>query len=105
MAETALFSAQLNGNEDMLHSLWTWKGIALVGTLAAAGAVVTVLSVGLASPESVSSAELGPEWRCSRVAFILTTCTPIGQSERAALRARKEEAKEVTKEADCPPPQ
>jgi hypothetical protein len=101
MAETVLFSAQLNGIEDMLHKPWTWKGIALVSALALAGSVVTVLSVGLASPEPVSSAALGPEWQCSRFAFILTTCTRIGQVERAALRVRKEEAKEV----DCPPGQ
>ena len=96
MAETVLCSAQLNGNEDMIHRLWTWKGIALVGALAAAGCVVTVLSVGLASPEPVASAALGSEWQCSRIAFILTTCTRIEQVERAALRVRKE---------DCPPSQ
>ena len=90
-----------NGNEDMIHRLWTWKGIALVGALAAAGCVVTVLSVGLASPEPVASAALGPEWQCNRIAFVLTTCTRIAQAERAALRVRKQEAKEV----DCPPAQ
>jgi hypothetical protein len=55
------------------------------------------LSVGLASPEPVASAALGPE-RCSRIAFVLTTCTRIEQAERAALRVRKE-----AKEADCLP--
>jgi hypothetical protein len=80
----------------MIHRLWTWKGIALVGALAAAGCVVTVLSVGLASPEPVASAALGSEWQCSRIAFILTTCTRIEQVERAAFRVRKE---------DCPPSQ
>ena len=82
----------------MLHRLWTWKGIALVGALAAAGCVVTVMSVGLASPEPVASAALGPEWQCSRIAFVMTTCTRIGRAERAAVRVREEEAKEV----DCP---
>jgi hypothetical protein len=85
-----------NGNEDMLHRLWTSKGIALAGALAVAG---TVLSVGLASPEPVASAALGPEWQCSRIAFVLTTCTRIEQAGRAAPRVRKEEAKE----ADRPP--
>ena len=80
----------------MLHRLWTWKGITLAGALAAAGCAVTVLSIGLASPQPVSSAALGPEWQCSRFAFVLTTCTRIEQAERAALRVRKD--------ADCPPP-
>ena len=88
-----------NGNKDMLHRPWTWKGIALVGALAVAGCVVTALSVGLASPEPVASAALGPEWQCSHIAFVLTTCTRIEQAERAALRVRKGEAKE----ADCLP--
>src|SRR6476660_10022576 len=92
MAATDLCSAELNGNREMLHRLWTWKGIALVGALAAAGCVVTVLSVGLASPEPVASAALGPEWQCSRIAIVLTTCTRIEQVERAAFRVGRRTA-------------
>jgi hypothetical protein len=74
----------------MLHRLWTWKGIALVGALAAAGCVVTVLSVGLASPEPVAGAALGPEWQCSRSAFVLTTCTRDRSSRPRPAKGKAE---------------
>ncbi|MFB9265549.1 hypothetical protein ACFFWD_20740 [Bradyrhizobium erythrophlei] len=50
--------------------------------------LVAFVSFGLASPEPVSSAALGPEWQCSRLAFVFTTCTRIGAAEPAAFRVR-----------------
>ena len=87
-----------NGNEDMLHRLWTWKGIALVGALAVAGGrdgAVSRTGIARAGRQRRVGAGMAvqPHW------FVLTTCTRIEQAGRAALRVRKEEAKE----ADRPP--
>ncbi|MFX9165610.1 hypothetical protein ABTN87_19300, partial [Acinetobacter baumannii] len=65
--------------------------------------------------EQVSSAGLGPGWQCSRVAFVLTTCTRAGEAEREArgegeVKAADEakavgEVKAIPVRAkdDCPP--
>ncbi|HBY25649.1 MAG TPA: hypothetical protein DEH75_03700 [Bradyrhizobium sp.] len=77
--------------------------------------MVAYVSLTLASPEQVSSAGLGPGWQCSRVAFVLTTCTRAGEAEREArgegeVKAADEakavgEVKAIPVRAkdDCPP--
>jgi hypothetical protein len=79
----------------MLHSLWTRKGIALVAAIASV--MAAVLLVWLTSLVPVSSAALGPEWQCSRVALLFTSCTRVGHAEPAAVR--------VNADAPCPDPQ
>jgi hypothetical protein len=72
----------------MLYNRLFRKGFALVGALLAVVCVVALLSIGLASPEPVSNAALGPDWQCTRVAFVLTTCTRIAHAEPTTVGVR-----------------
>ncbi len=74
----------------MLHNLWTRKNIALVAAIVSLGCVAAVLAIGLASPEPVSGAALGPNWECSRIAFVWTTCTRVQHTASASVRKAKE---------------
>ena len=92
----------------MISKLWSGKGAALAAAGAAGAVLVAYLSLMLASPEPVSSAALGPEWQCSRVAFVLTTCSRTSEPEREAdaegvKPADKVKAIPVRAKDDCPP--
>jgi hypothetical protein len=58
---------------------------AAVVALAFIGFVV----IGVSYPEPAASAALGPEWQCSRLAFIFTTCSRVRQSKSMAIRLAK----------------
>ena len=58
----------------MFRLLWTRKAIGIASFLVLLGAAA-MFSGGVHSSEPVTSAELGPQWKCSRTAFVLTTCT------------------------------
>src|SRR5258707_739308 len=60
----------------MISNFWTRKGVVLVAAIVTFTCVAALLSVNLASPDPISSAALGADWQCSRIAFVLTTCTP-----------------------------
>ena len=75
----------------MIQNLWNHKGLALLVAIATVTCVVALLSIGLASPEPISSAALGPDWQCSRIAFVFTTCTRLPHAESAAIRVPKEQ--------------
>lgn len=72
----------------MIHSLWSRKGAILLVVLLAMGCAAALFSAGLASPEPVSSGALGPEWQCSRLALVFTTCTRIKRVQTASVGAR-----------------
>ena len=74
----------------MPQNWWTLKNLVLVATIAALVCVVAFVAIGLVSPEPVSSAELGPDWQCSRLAFIWTTCTRITRADTERTRAARE---------------
>jgi adenine-specific DNA methylase len=72
----------------MLHNWWTRKNLVLaaaVGALAFIGFIV----IGVSYPEPAASAALGPDWHCSRLAFIFTTCSRVRQSRSIAVRLAK----------------
>ena len=50
-------------------------------------AVATAMAIGLAHPEPVSSGALGPDWQCTRLALVFTSCTPIVRIKTAAIAA------------------
>lgn len=82
----------------MMSKLWSGRGVALAAAVLTCAFLAAFVSWSVASPEPISSAALGPEWQCSRVAFILTTCTRAVGSEGRAIPVRaKEDAQ------DCPP--
>ena len=73
----------------MPHNWWTRK------TLVAAAAVVVIAcaigfaAAGLSHPEPVASAALGPDWQCSRLAFLFTTCSRVKNSQAAPVHVVK----------------
>jgi hypothetical protein len=75
----------------MIQNLGNHKGLALVAATATVACVVALLSIALAFPEPISSAALGPDWQCSRIAFVFTTCTRLQHAESAAVRVPKEQ--------------
>lgn len=38
-------------------------------------AVTAAFALGLAQPDPVASGALGPDWQCTRFAFVFTSCT------------------------------
>jgi hypothetical protein len=76
----------------MFHNLSTLKDIARVAAIVSLGCVAAVLAITLAYPESISNAALGPDWECSRVAFVWTTCTRVQRAASASVRGPKEPA-------------
>jgi hypothetical protein len=74
----------------MFHLIWTRKDIAFIAAIVALGCVAAVLAIGLAAPDPVSSAALGPDWTCSRIGLVWTTCTPVQRAASAAVQVAKE---------------
>jgi hypothetical protein len=75
----------------MISQAWTRKGLVLsvaIVTLAALAAV----SIAFAYPEPVSSAALGSDWQCTRLAFVLTSCTRIVSAPPKSISAWKDPA-------------
>jgi hypothetical protein len=69
----------------MIHQLYRRKGLALLAIIVMIGVGLALLSAGNLSHETVASAALGPGWQCSRIAFVVTTCTRDPTPERARV--------------------
>ena len=54
--------------------------------------VAAGVAIGLAYPEPVSNAALGPDWQCSRVAYVWTTCSRLTHAQSASVRLAGETA-------------
>lgn len=80
----------------MIFKLWSRKGAVLAAAVVICACLAVLVSSGLPSPEPVSSAALGPDWECSRMAFIFTSCTRAAEAGNRAIRVRAKE--------NCPPP-
>ena len=76
----------------MFHKLWTRKDIAFAAAIVSLGCVVAILAIGLAYPEPIQHAALGPDWQCSRIAFVWTTCNKVKHAAPASARVAKEPA-------------
>jgi len=76
----------------MIPSLWTRKGVVLIAAAVMVACVAALLSINLGSPDPISSAALGADWQCSRVALVLTTCTPVRDAATSSIRVRKDSA-------------
>jgi hypothetical protein len=74
----------------MIHQPWTRKEIAVAAVVVTLASVVAALSLGLVYPEPISHAELGPDWQCSRLAFVFTTCSRIQRAVAARVPVRNE---------------
>jgi len=76
----------------MIHNWWTPKSFASLAAMASLACVAVVVAIGLAYPKPVPSAALGPDWQCSRLAFVWTTCTRLKQAHVIAVRIAREPA-------------
>ena len=63
----------------MPHNWWTRKYLVLAAA-AAALAFIGFVVIGVSYPEPAASAALGPDWQCSRLAFVFTTCSRVKHS-------------------------
>lgn len=68
----------------MIHNWWTPKGFILTAAIASLACVAVIAAIGLAYP--VPNAALGPEWQCSRLAFVWTTCSRVKHAQSASVR-------------------
>ncbi|WP_454628673.1 hypothetical protein [Bradyrhizobium cenepequi] len=69
----------------MINQLYSRKGFALLAVIVVVGFSAALLSAGTGSRGTVASATLGPEWQCSRIAFVMTSCTRNEKPERARV--------------------
>ena len=76
----------------MTTHVWTRKGLMLSVAIVTLAAIAAALSIGLAYPEPVSSAALGPDWQCTRLAFVLTTCSKMVRAQSASAETRADPA-------------
>ena len=72
----------------MSHNWWTRKTLVLAVAVAAL-AFIGFVVIGVSYPEPAASAALGPDWHCSRLAFVFTTCSRIRHSQSMAVRLAK----------------
>jgi hypothetical protein len=76
----------------MPRNWWTVKNLVYVVAIVSLACVAAVLAIALVYPEPVSSAALGPDWQCSRLAFVWTTCTRLTKARAASARVVREPA-------------
>jgi hypothetical protein len=76
----------------MARNEWTAKNLVFVVAIVSLACVAAFVAIGLVYPEPVSSAALGPDWQCSRLAFVWTTCTRLNRSKSASARPAKDGA-------------
>ena len=61
----------------MPHDWWTRKHLVFILAFVSLACVIALVAAGLAFPEPVSGAEIGPEWQCNRLAFVFTICSRV----------------------------
>ena len=71
---------------------WTARNLFFFVAIVSLACVAAFVAIGLVYPEPVSSAALGPDWQCSRLAFVWTTCTRLKSTKLASARPAKETA-------------
>ena len=70
----------------MSSSWWTRKYLVLAAGVAVLACAFSVAAFGLSTPEPVASAALGPDWQCSRLIFVFTTCSRTKQTQATPVR-------------------
>ncbi|NOJ47942.1 hypothetical protein [Bradyrhizobium archetypum] len=73
----------------MPHNWWTRKNLVLAAAAVSLACITAFAMFGLSTPEPVLSAALGPEWQCSRLAFVFTTCSRVKNSQSTPVRVAK----------------
>jgi len=72
----------------MTSNWWTRKNLVLAAAVVAL-AFIGFVVIGVSYPEPAASAALGPDWQCSRLAFVFTTCSRAKHSQSMAVRVAK----------------
>jgi hypothetical protein len=67
-----------------------FRGVVVAVAVVTLVAVAAVVSIGLAYPEPVPSGALGPDWQCTRLALVFTSCARVAHSEAVATVASRE---------------
>ena len=73
----------------MPQNWWTRKFLVLAAAAVALIFAMGFAATGLSQPEPVASAALGPDWQCSRLAFVFTTCSRVKHSQSTPVRLAK----------------
>jgi adenine-specific DNA methylase len=73
----------------MPHNWWTRKNLVVTAAAVVALAFIGFIVTGVSYPEPAASAALGPDWQCSRLAFVFTTCSRTKHSQAAVVRIAK----------------
>ncbi len=76
----------------MPHHWWTRKRLVFTLALVSLACIAAAVVMGLGSPEPAQSAALGPQWQCSRLAFVFTICSRVSEIERAIVRVARQPA-------------
>ena len=67
----------------MPQNWWTRKSLVLTAAAVALASAIGVYATGVSYPEPVSRVTLGPDWECTRLAFLFTTCSRAKHTEAA----------------------
>ena len=73
----------------MPRNWWTRRSLVLVAAAAALASAIGLVATGVSYPEPVARATLGPDWQCSRLAFVFTTCSRVKHTEATPVRVAK----------------
>lgn len=74
----------------MTRFAWSFGSVLRSVAVVTAIALVAAVSIGLAYPEPVSSGALGPDWQCTRLAMVFTSCARVVRTESVAKVAAKD---------------
>jgi hypothetical protein len=74
----------------MPHNWWTRKHLVFTLAFVSLACVIALVAAGLTSPEPLRGAEIGPDWQCSRLAFVFTVCRRVSQADREIVRVARE---------------
>jgi hypothetical protein len=74
----------------MPHDWWTRKYLVFILAFVSLACVVALVAAGLTFSEPFPAAEIGPDWQCSRLAFVFTVCSRVSQADRALVRVARE---------------
>jgi len=73
----------------MPQNWWTRKSLVLTAAAVALASAIGVYATGVSYPEPVSRATLGPDWECTRLAFVFTTCSRAKHTEVTHVRVAR----------------
>ena len=76
----------------MPHDWWTRKHLVFMLAFVSLACVVALVAAGLMFSEPFPGAAIGPDWQCSRMAFVFTVCSRVPSADRALAGAAREPA-------------